>query len=277
MRTTAEIVNYMTRHYQEKNGQIQEDLLPEKVNDLITKMGDFLSKRITEDTPHQAAWQAFVDQPEENAASLTGILETLFEAQPAVRDRIEGFMQAISAIEADRTPQSGSTSMIEESLKLEAGGLVSDGSKASEILADERIEKNPPAYLYGNERPGFESDRQAPVSKPFMIGKNAQIVYVPDAPLPFPGLFSELDQLIDTSERLGPKEKEELHQNLQIVRQSLTEEINFNDEKTANAIQTMWDVFPSMADALIESLKINIEQLPLETRDFIIQLQSPKE
>ena len=266
MRTTAEIVNYMTRHYQEKNGQIQEDLLPEKVNDLITKMGDFLSKRITEDTPHQAAWQAFVDQPEENAASLTGILETLFEAQ-----------QAISAIEADRTPQSGSTSMIEESLKLEAGGLVSDGSKASEILADERIEKNPPAYLYGNERPGFESDRQAPVSKPFMIGKNAQIVYVPDAPLPFPGLFSELDQLIDTSERLGPKEKEELHQNLQIVRQSLTEEINFNDEKTANAIQTMWDVFPSMADALIESLKINIEQLPLETRDFIIQLQSPKE
>ncbi len=276
MRTTAEIGNYLTRYYQEINGQIQENLLPEKVNGLVSQMGEFLSKKISEDTPHQAVWQAFINQPDENAASLSGILEAVFEAQPAVRDRIDGFMQAISAMEADRTPHSGSTSMIEESLKSEAGGLVSDGGKASEILADERVEKNPPAYLYGNERPGFESDRQGPVSKPFMVGENAQIVYVPDASLPFPGLFSELDQLIDTSERLDPDEKENLQQNLQVIRQNLTDDINFNEEKTANAIQTMWDVFPSMANALIESLKNNINQLPLETRDFIIQFQSSK-
>jgi hypothetical protein len=94
-----EIVKYLTRHYQEKAGDKTENLLPEQIDNLVNQMGEFLKERLEEGTPHHAIWDDFTSAPEENAASLAGILEPLFEAQPAVRERVNGFMRGVTAIE----------------------------------------------------------------------------------------------------------------------------------------------------------------------------------
>ena len=275
MRTTSEIVNYLTRHYQQQAGQIEEDLLPDQINDLVLQMGDFLAERLEEDTPHQAIWDEFAQAPQDNAASISGVLEALFEAQPAVRERVNGFMQAVTALEVKNSDREYTEQDIEDKLQLEPGVLIPEEGETADILADRKVEKNPPAFLYGNERPGYESDRKAPVSKEFMVGKNAQIIYVPSEEMQFPFMFMRLGQLSESSQELTLQEKQIVQENLQEIRFELTGEREFDEEKMANAFESIWEVAPSYANALIESLQNHIEELPVETRDFIIQLQSP--
>jgi len=275
LRTTTEIVNYLTRHYQEKTGRTEENLLPEKIDGLVQQMGEFLSERLQEDTPHKAVWDDFTAEPQDNAASLAGILEALFEAQPAVRERVDGFMQAVTAYEVKQSDHEYSQKQIEDSLRAEPGALVPDEAESSAILADSKTEKNPPAYLYNNERAGFESDRQAPVSKPFMVGKNAQVIYVPSEKIQFPFMFMHLGRLSETSEKLDLEEKQIMQENLEEIRFQLTKERPYDEAAMAKAFEVIWEIAPSYANALIESLQNNIDELPESTQDFIIQLHSP--
>ncbi len=275
MRTTSEIVNYLTRHYQQQRGDREPDLLPEQINDLLEQMGDFLAHRLEEDTPYQGVWNEFKQAPEDQGASLTGALEALFEAQPGVRDRVNGFMQKITALEAQNSDLEYTEKDIEDKIQSEPGALIPGEDESSEIQADRKVEKNPPAFLYGNERPGYESDRQAPVSNEFMVGKNAQIIYTPSEEMQFPFMFMRLGQLTERSQELTLQEKQIVQENLQEIRFELTGEREFDEEKMANAFQRIWEAAPSYANALIESLQNHIEELPLKTRDFIIQLHSP--
>ena len=103
MRTTSEIVSYLTRYYQSQSSRIEENLLPEHVNHLVNQMDNFLENKLEEGSPHQAVWDDFSEHPGEHAASVTGVLEAVFEAQPAVRKRITGFTKAITAIESLRS------------------------------------------------------------------------------------------------------------------------------------------------------------------------------
>lgn len=275
MKPASEIVDYLTRYLQQKNDENMIGLLPDQVDDLLGQMSEFLEERMDEDTPYQRVWSDFRSNPEDNAASLAGILEALFEAQPAVRERVDGFMRKITAIEAKNSDHRYTQINVENSLKSEPGGLVPDADENSAIMADERIEKNPPAYLYNNERAGFESDREAPISKPFLVGENAQIIYVPTEKVQFPFMFMHLGRLTETSRDLTLDQKEIVQQNIEVIRFQLTEERAYDEVEMANAFEKIWEIAPSYANALIESLQRNIDQLPVETRDFIIQLRSP--
>lgn len=264
MRTTSEIVNYLIRHYQDQAGKIEQDLLSDQINDLIRQMGDFLAERLAEDTPHKVIWEEFTQNPEENAASVSGILEALFEAQPAVRERVSCFMQAVTSLEAKNKDSKAAEESNEDKLQSEPGVLIPEEGETSDILADRKVEKNPPTFLYGNERPGFESDRQAPVSNEFMVGKNAQIIYVPSEEMQFPFMFMRLGQLSEGSNELTVGEKQIVQNNLQEIRFELTGEREFDEEKLANAFEEIWEVAPSYANALIESLQKHIQELPIE-------------
>jgi hypothetical protein len=275
LKTTTEIVNYLVRHYQEKAGQINKNTLPEQIDDLVRQMGEFLAERLEKDTPHKVVWEEFLDDAEEKSPSLVGVLEVLFEAQPAVRKRVHGFMRAVTAIEAERSDIEPKKVDSANSLKFKPGDSFFEKAENSTNLTNNSIEKNPPAYLYGNERAGFDSDQQTPVEKPFMVGNNAQIIYVPTEKTQFPFLFMHLGQLSETANDLNLQEKQVVQDNLQEIRSQLTGKRSFNQTDLANAIQDIWEVAPSYANALIESLQRHIDELPIETRAFIIQLHSP--
>lgn len=143
------------------------------------------------------------------------------------------------------------------------------------MIAETSQEKNPPAYLYDNERAGFESVQKAPESNPFMIGKNAQVIYNPNADVQFPFMFMYLSKLIETSTELNDQEKQSIQQNLQEIHFQLTGKRPIDESELGNAFQSIWEVSLSYADALIESLQKHVDELPLKTQDFIIQLHSP--
>jgi hypothetical protein len=121
----------------------------------------------------------------------------------------------------------------------------------------------------------FPNNQQPPVEKPFMVGNNAQIIYVPTEKTQFPFLFMHLGQLSETAKDLNLQEKQVVQDNLQEIRSQLTGKRSFNQPDLANAIQAIWEVAPSYANALITSLQRHIDELPIETRGFIIQLHSP--
>ena len=275
MRTANEIVNYLVRHYQERSGDVSENLLPEKIDDLVDQMGHFIEVRLTEDTPYKNVWDDFVNQPEENASYLSGVLEPLFEAQPAVRERVDGFMEQITAIEVERSDHARTEAGIESDLQSEPGGLTPDEGKSSAILADKKVEKNPPAYLYGNERQKYESARQAPVPKPFMIGENAQIVFLSDEDVPFPRLLDYFAELVDTSTDIKEDSKQLIQEQLETIYLQLSGERHYDEDELAQSFQAIWEEAPSHADALLSSLQNDVDRLPVEARDFIVQLHTP--
>lgn len=277
MRTANEIVNYIVRHYQEKSGQITENLLPVRIDDLVDQMSHFLEVRLEEDTPYKNVWDDFVNKPEENASYLAGVLEPVFEAQPAVRERVDGFMRQITAIEVEQSDHDYTEQEIENDLQSESGGLMPDDGKNSSILADKKVEKNPPAYLYGNERQNYESARQAPVPKPFMIGKNAQIVFVPDASVSLPGVLDHFAELVDTSPDLNEGAKQRIHEHLETIQFQLSGKQSYDEEELAQTLEAIWEEAPSYADALLKALQADLDSLPVEARDFIIQLHTPFE
>jgi len=274
LRTASEIVNYLIRHYQEKSGGVTENLLPEKIDDLVDQMGHFLEVRLEEDTPYKNVWDDFVEQPRENASYLAGVLEPLFEAQPAVRDRVDGFMRQITAIEVEQSDHDRTESNIESDLQTEPGGITPDEGKKSSILADKEVEQNPPAYLYGNERKNFESARQAPVPKPFMVGENAQIVFVPDTSVSLPRLLDHFGELVDTSLDLDKDAKQRVQEHLETIQFQLSGERAYEEEALAQSFEAIWEEAPSYADALIKALQEDVDSLPVEARDFIIQLHT---
>lgn len=275
MRTASEIVNYLVRHYQEKSGDVSENILPEKIDDLVDQMGQFLKSRLAEDTPYKNVWDDFVNQPEENAAYLTGLLEPLFEAQPAVRERVDGFMRKITAVEVEQSDHDRSEIAIESDLKFEPSGLAPDKGRTSSILEDKQTEKNPPAYLYANERQNYESERQAPVPKPFMIGENAQVVFLPDEGVAFPRLLDYFAELVDTSPDLDENTKQRIQEHLETIYLQLSGQRAYDEQELAQSFEDIWDKAPSYSDALIRSLQKDVDELTLEARDFIIQLHTP--
>lgn len=278
MKTANEIVNYMQRHYRQQRGESLAVPLSPKIDDLVGDMGEFLSQRLEEDTPHKAIWPDFTQSPVDNAASLAGILEALFEAQPGVRERVDGFMQAITALEAEESEREfGKKEVLEDSLEARAGAIVPDEAEGSAKLADGRQEKNPPAYLYDNARAGFENVEDKPVSNPFMVGKDAQIIYLPEEEMKFPFMFMQLGRMSATSEDLSQVEKQTIQEHLEEIRGQLVGDRAFDDAVMAQAFQTIWKIAPSYANVLIESLQDHIDELPVETRDFIIQLKTPLE
>ena len=274
MKTASEIVDYLVRHYQQNSEVDQEDLLLAQVDDLVHDMGELLAKRLQEDTPYTAVWEIFTQSPNEYSDSLIGILEALFEAQPGLYERVESFMEKITAIEAENADEEFTPENIESDLQLEPGGIVDRNSETSEAQVDREIKKNPPIYLYSNEREGVESDCQAPISKPFIVGENAQIIYAPTEKVQFPSMFMHLGRITETAEDLSLEEKQIVQEHLQSLRDQLTEVRAFDIEVMANDFESIWEVATQYADVLIESLQNNLQELPNKARNFIIQLDS---
>jgi len=238
-------------------------------------VGEFLSERLQEDTPHKVIWNEFVEEPKENAASLTGILEALFEAQPGVRKRVDGFFRKITALEAHQSDHQDVEPGVEDALKTDIGEVRFINDDSGDVIAQEDVEADHPAYLYGNEKAGVEDVQKKPEPKTINLGDDAQIIENPDENVPYPHIFPHLDNVIEQSDNLSIDEKHQLNEQLNEVRRQLLGESTYDEKKMTHAFQRIWEIDESIAHALIEGLKRDIEKLPIHSQGLIIQLRTP--
>ena len=240
-------------------------------------MGEFLSERLKEKTPHKAIWDEFVLTPEENAPSLAGILEALFEAQPAVRRRVDSFMQKITALEAQQSDYQEVKPGFEDSLSTETGEVQFSFKESGERISLKSAETDRKSYLYGNAREGFNTVQKGPGSKKINMGDDVQIVLTPDEKIPYPRIFTHLKNAIDQSDTLNIDDKHHLQEQINEIHLQLTGDSAHDEVKMANAFEDIWEIEPSYSHALIESLKRDMEKLPIHSQGLIIQLQIPQE
>lgn len=259
------------------NNTVSTNSNTDQVNDLLQQMGEFLSERLEAETPHKAIWNEFVEEPEENAASLAGVLEALFEAQPAVRKRVDAFTRKITALEAQQSDHHYVKPGAEDALSTGIGEVRFFKDDSGEHIAQEDVEADHPAYLYGNERTGVESVQQEPEPKTTILGDDAQIILTPDENIPYPHIFTHLQNAIEQSDNLRIDQKHHLQEHLNEIHLQLSGENKYDEIMMANAFEKIWETDALYAHALIESLKRDIEKLPIQSQGFIIQLQIPLE
>jgi hypothetical protein len=240
-------------------------------------MEEFLSERLEEKTPHKTIWDEFHLEPEENAPSLAGILEVLFEAQPAVRRRADGFMRKITAIEAQQSDHQEVKPGLENSISTETSEVQISNDESGEHISVKGTEKDHAVYLYGNEREGFETVQKGPDPKRINGGDDFQIILTPDDNVPHPHIFTHLKNVIEQSDNFSIEDKHHLQEQLNEIHLQLTGESAIDDVKLANAFEEIWEIEALYANALVESLKRDIEKLPIQSQDLIIQMQIPQE
>jgi hypothetical protein len=257
-----------------KNDAMSTNANIEQVNNLLQQMGEFLSERLEEKTPHKAIWNEFTKEPLEKAASLAGILEALFEAQPAVSRRVDGFMQKITTLEAMQVDHQDVKPGIEGALNTEIGEMQLLNDDSGKRIAPKGNEKGHPVYLYGNERAGFDNVQKSPESKTNHNGDDTQIILIPDGNVPYPRIFTHLVNAIGQSHFLSIDDKHHLQGHLNEIRRQLIGESAYDEVKLANAFQNIWQTQTEYSDALIKSLKRDIEKLPIQTQGFINQLKT---
>jgi hypothetical protein len=225
-----------------KNDAISTNVSIAEVNDLLQQMGEFLSERLGEKTPHKAIWNEFTREPQENASSLAGILEALFEAQPAVRRRVDGFMNKITALEVQQVDDQDVKPGLEDALSSEMGEIRLLNDEAETRLAPKGTEEGHPAYLYGNERAGIETVQKEPEPKINHIGDDTQIILIPDENVSYPHIFPHMANVIEQSEVLRIDEKHHLQEHLNEIRRQLTGESAYDEVKLANVFQEIWQI-----------------------------------
>jgi hypothetical protein len=70
-------------------------------------------------------------------------------------------------------------------------------------------------------------------------------------------------------------DKRKLQENLKVIGLQLTGKQAYEEQEVAQSINSIWEISPSLADALIESLQSDLEVLPSKSRRFIVQLHTP--
>jgi hypothetical protein len=101
--------------------------------------------RLGQESPYVSLWADFEADPDAMSAELTGAMEALVEADPALGRRLEGFVR-------EWRPVTGPPGAESTPAALEIGVTGEDSRRTIALEANEDVGKG--AYLYGNLEPG---------------------------------------------------------------------------------------------------------------------------
>jgi hypothetical protein len=184
----------------------------------------FLADRLSEDMSYDALWQDFESDPRGTAADLAGMLEALVEADPALAQRLEGFLheyyRAARPIPPEPVNAPQETTPPDEQVAPETVPLEQE---------DEDVGQG--TYLYGNLEPGAVSVEErfdaAETEEPLPRQVAGVSLQTAAAANPFPDLSSA----IENYPGLDPREEKALQNALQGVLNQLERGPVANEER----------------------------------------------
>ncbi len=169
----------IVRQYLEDEGATLEERYGPQAATIAGDIVAILDARLTEDdlqrveSAHPALWQRFLDEPETVTVEMTGILESMTEADVGLARRLDGLMQRLHRVMANRAAPERPAS--EVGIEERPANLPPPQYTSADAIHDadqEGVEeadgysKGEGAYLYGNVRQAV----------PFMDERGVQIV-----------------------------------------------------------------------------------------------------
>jgi hypothetical protein len=183
-----------------------------------------VADRLSEDMSDDALWSDFESDPRGTAAELTGTLEALVEADPALAERLEGFLQEY--YRAARPIPTGANDAPQEDTELDE-----PDAPETELLEQYDEDVGQGTYLYGNLEPGAVSVEERIDAAETEEALPRQIAGVSletagTAP-PFPDLYAA----IESYPGLDPGEQRALKNALRGVLNQVARNIMANEER----------------------------------------------
>ena len=264
------------REFEETEGEtLRAQYGPEAVavaEDLARVLDDRLqseSGRRGTISPYESLWPAFQADPEGVEPKLIGALEAMIEADPALGQRINAFVEEFHRAAAPENREEAN--LIGENVT--ATDVVPDTT----ITAGERYNQGAGEYLYGNVKGGAEA-----------LGANIGVTEVNpqegtrtrirvDEAATVPEFFGHLDASIDTHPDLTAEEKSELHRALHRVQELMDQGEAADVSELKATLRRMGELSPDILDATLEGLLNFVSSLVDDVIDALHEMQVRRE
>ena len=207
-------------------------------------------------SPYESLWPAFQADPEGVEPKLIGALEAMIEADPALGQRLNAFVEEFHRAAAPENREEAN--LIGENVT--ATDVVPDTT----ITAGERYNQGEGEYLYGNVKGGAEAlganigvtevNPQAMGQETHWSPKGARTRIRVDEAATVPEFFGHLDASIDAHPDLAAEEKSELHRALHQVQELMDQGEAADVSELKATLRRMGEISPDILDATLEGL-----------------------
>ncbi len=245
-----EAVHILRRFAEGERRALREQHGPEAIA-IAHDMERVLQERLETESAYVSLWDDFEANPNNNTARLSGALEAMVEADPALGRRlnafIEEFHQAIAPpgeTRPDLTPA-----------EVTRTDVVPDTTTTS----GEKYGDDAGAYLRGNLKPGAESlsEKAGTSATAIERGEGTSVFEEPTALTTLPQYFDGLHDAVKAYPKGDATDKERLHQALNKIEAALTEE----GRPEINILQTQTAVIEELAPEISNDLRARLDRL----------------
>jgi hypothetical protein len=172
-----------------------------------------LQERLETESAYASLWDAFKANPDDNVAKLTGALEAMVEADPALGRRLNAFIEEFH--EAVAPPGAATADLQPEDVT--ATDVVPDTT----LTSGEKYGGDAGAYLRGNLKSGAGALSEKAGTSETTLGQGTSVFADPASLATLPQYFDDLHDAIDEYPKRGAADKERLHQAVREIETTL--------------------------------------------------------
>ncbi len=273
------------RELEQEDGETMQQRYGTHARAAAQSIESLLAARLLEESPHAALWEQFRANPQSTAADLTGVLEVLFEADPAFAERIAAFggmyQEAVHASEVQQQViESKDAIQIQSDVSQDLRREVAPDTP----IQDQQVDQN--AYLYGDTV--RENEPTTPISQKegVRVSESSQVITVLGAgrsranALRVPQLFEQLQQAIKDNPALSEVDKDNLAVEVQAIRrQMVPDEAGLrtalpNEEDLVRRLKNIRRIAPDIFSILLNELADASEDLSDPVQSAVAQVQA---
>jgi hypothetical protein len=273
------------RELEQEDGETIQQRYGTQARAAAQSIESLIAVRLLEESPHAALWEQFRANPQSAAADLTGVLETLFEADPAFAERIDAFgrtyQEAVQASEAQQQViESEEVTQVQSDVSQDLMREVAPDTS----LRGQKIDQK--TYLYGDTV--RENEPTTPISQTEGVGvsESSPVVTVFGAgsseasALQVPQLFEQLQRAIRDNPALHEIDKDSLAVEVQAIRRQILPDeaglrtVPLNEEDLVRHMENIRRIAPDIADILLNELAGASEDLPGPVQSAVARVQA---
>ena len=251
-----EIVRRLTEYVRDDGETIRRRDGPQAVT-LIEDLRDVLVVHLREESPYSELWDEFRSDPEDTSAELTGALEALVEAEPALAKRMDGFMERYRRLSA--APRVAPLRSAEDDLTV-AGKPLETTVTVEDTSVDVPHTPTAPAdagigegtYLYGNMESGTPSVQKG--IEFTGLGIRGQVIDISGRQPELNLLFDQIVSGVEARADLNSAAKDELKAALRGVESQLAAGEEIDEAALVQDLSYIHQIDPDVLDMLVSEL-----------------------
>jgi hypothetical protein len=257
----AEEITRILRIYIRDNGKTLEQLHGSRAVQIARDMEGVLRYRLHDEAPFDSLWNDFTSDPQGVEPELTGALETLMEAYPYLKQRLEELSDDYSQIIS-------STALAEDS----KAARIESRSSSTLNVESEKDQQASGTYLYGNVPGGRESEGRKIGVEESDFGLHGRLERDLTHATDIPGIFQRLNLAVREHPEINDTRKMDLESHLRKIQDLLSKGnkiTQLEQDQIINHMENVRRLSPDIFEILILALRKDKSELSGQARDAI--------